>query len=305
MTKPHAAETAIESLRQDLLGTGYLADQSMLTVLYLATKLHRPVLLEGEAGVGKTALAKALSEARSSPLYRVQCYEGIEQSAVLYEWNYPRQMLEMRRAALDPSSGNTIQLDDLYRREFLIARPLLHALEYEGDEPPVLLIDELDRADAAFEAFLLEFLGESQVTIPEFGTIRARALPQIIITSNRTRELHDALKRRCLYHWLDYPELAREKAILALKVPDLGEKLALQLAQFIAGLRRIELLKAPGIAEVIDWAEALLALSVTELDSKTITQTLGVVLKHQDDIEQLRSMELTAMLEQERVSTHG
>jgi len=278
--------TSIDETRELLRGGGYIAGRDLATSLFLALKLQRPLFLEGEAGVGKTEIAKVLSRALGRDLLRLQCYEGLDVSSAVYEWNYPRQMMAIRLAE---AADKSPEAKDIYTDEYLTKRPLLAALEPHASGPPVLLIDELDRTDEPFEAFLLEILSEYQITIPELGTIKAAEPPIVIITSNRTREVHDALKRRCLYHWVDYPSVERERAILKARVPDAGEKLGAQIVHFVQTLRGMELFKAPGIAETLDWSQALLALGAKELDVETVDSTLGVVLKYQDDIAQTRS----------------
>ncbi|MFO1188750.1 MAG: MoxR family ATPase [Alphaproteobacteria bacterium] len=282
----------------DLLGrAGYVADRGIATAVFLALALKRPLFLEGEAGVGKTELAKVLSSSLGRRLIRLQCYEGLDIAQAAYEWNYTRQMLEIRLAE---STGeiNREQLgSDLFSRRFLIERPLLAALEPEPfSEPPVLLIDELDRADEPFEAFLLELLADYQITIPEFGTVRAAKPPIVIITSNRTREIHDALKRRCLYLWIDYPSAEREAEIVRLRAPGAGADLRRQLVAFVQELRHMELFKAPGVAETIDWAHALAALDKTVIDAATASDSLGVLLKYQDDIARVREVGIDQLL---------
>ncbi|MEB2336390.1 MAG: MoxR family ATPase [Burkholderiales bacterium] len=260
----------------------YLASRSLATAVFLALNLGRPLLLEGEAGVGKTELAKVLARSLDVPLIRLQCYEGLDIASAAYEWNVARQMLEIRIAEAGHEASREKLLANLYSREMLIERPLLQALTQPGS--PVLLIDELDRADEPFEAFLLEVLAESQLSVPELGTIRAEHPPVVILTSNRTREIHDALKRRCLYAWVDYPDAARELDIIRRKAPGAGERLAAQVVGFVQRARRLDLFKAPGVAETIDWANALLALDTLSLDPQSVSDTLGVLLKYQDDI---------------------
>jgi MoxR-like ATPase len=266
-------------------------------------KLGRPLLLEGEAGVGKTEVAKVLAEALGRPLIRLQCYEGLDAAAALYEWNYPRQMLEIRLSELGAEPGGESGAErrerlarDIFDERFLLKRPLLRALEPSPAGAPVLLIDELDRTDEPFEAFLLEVLSEFQVTIPELGTVRAPAPPIVVVTSNRTREIHDAVKRRCLYHWIGYPDAARELEILRLRAPELSAALAEQVVAFVQRLRAADLFKLPGVAETIDWANALMALDRVALDAETVAATLGVLLKYQDDIEKLGAGAVREML---------
>ena len=267
---------------------GYISNRALSTAVYLALKIQRPLFLEGEAGVGKTELAKVLSEMLDRDLLRLQCYEGLDVASAVYEWNYPRQMLAIRLAEASGKTKEAELSQDIYGSDYLIKRPLLLALETHTAGSPVLLIDELDRTDEPFEAYLLEVLSENQITIPEVGTIRANQPPLVVITSNRTREIHDALKRRCLYHWLDYPSVTREREILKAKVPDAGEILSAQVVSFVQQLRGYELFKPPGIAETIDWTNALLTLNRSELDTVTIEETLGAVLKYQDDIVKVR-----------------
>ena len=280
LTDPAAVAAALEA-------TGYLPDEGLATAAYLALALHRPLFLEGEAGVGKTALAHALAEVTGRPLYRLQCYEGLEASSALYDWDFGRQLLHLRAAEAAHEGSDTAALEaSLYDRRFLLARPLLQALE---DSPAVLLIDEVDRADDEFEAFLLEVLSDFAITIPELGTVRAETPPLVLLTSNRTREVHDALKRRCLYHWLEHPDFTREVAILRRRLPEVTEDLARQVARATARLRELDLLKPPGVAEAMDWASALHALGARELDPDTAARTLGAVLKYREDGERVRA----------------
>jgi MoxR-like ATPase len=279
-----------------LLAAGqYVADRSLATAVLLALKLNRPLFLEGEAGVGKTEIAKVLASSLGRRLIRLQCYEGLDVAAAVYEWNYPRQMLEIRMAEATHAARETVE-NEIFSDRFLIRRPLLQALEPDPAGAPVLLIDELDRADEPFEAFLLEVLADFQVTIPELGTIRAPQPPIVVITSNRTREIHDALKRRCYYYWVDYPNAARELAILRVKVPGAAETLAREVVAFVQKLRAIELYKLPGVAETIDWTNALIALNKTVLDPATVNDTLGALLKYQDDIARIRGPESERLL---------
>ncbi|WP_417769012.1 AAA family ATPase [Stappia sp.] len=282
-------------------GEGYVGDRALATVLLLALKLKRPLFLEGEAGVGKTEIAKVLSQALGRDLIRLQCYEGLDISTAVYEWNYAAQMVEIR---VSEASGDTDR-DDLSRsvfgERFLIRRPVLQALQPSVNGAPVLLIDELDRADEAFEAFLLEVLADSQVTIPELGTIRAEEPPIVIITTNRTREIHDALKRRCLYHWVDYPDAERELEIVRRKVPGAAERLTAELVAFVQKLRTDEdLFKQPGVAETLDWATALTELNEIALDPDMVSDTLGVLLKYQDDIDRVRGSRARQMIDEIR-----
>ncbi|MGX1479549.1 UNVERIFIED_CONTAM: MoxR-like ATPase [Streptomyces canus] len=276
-----------EEVRARLEETGYLVDDGLAVACFLALRLHRPLFCEGDAGVGKTALAAALAEALGAPLIRLQCHEGIDASQALYDWDFPRQLLHLRAA----EAAGTVDADrlegELYDRRFLIARPLLRALE---TCPSVLLIDEIDRADDEFEAFLLELLSEFSVTIPELGTVRARVPPVVVLTSNRTREVHDALKRRCLYHWFGHPDFARELAIVRRRLPGVSQRLAEQVTALAQSLRSEDLLKPPGVAETIDWAEALDALGAREVDAELAMATLGSVLKYREDAERARGL---------------
>lgn len=276
-----------EEVRARLEETGYLVDDGLAVACFLALRLHRPLFCEGDAGVGKTALAAALAEALGAPLIRLQCHEGIDASQALYDWDFPRQLLHLRAAEAAGAVDADRLEGELYDRRFLIARPLLRALE---TCPAVLLIDEIDRADDEFEAFLLELLSEFAVTIPELGTVRARVPPVVVLTSNRTREVHDALKRRCLYHWFDHPDFARELAIVRRRLPGVSEKLAEQVTALVQTLRSEDLLKPPGVAETIDWAEALDALGAREVDAELALATLGSVLKYREDAERARGL---------------
>jgi len=282
-----------EDVGRDLLREGYLADEGLATAIFLALRLGRPLFLEGEPGVGKTEVAKVLARITGGELLRLQCYEGIDAAQALYEWDYARQMLHLRVAeatgALSGGATNEVE-SQLYSERFLIRRPLLRALEASIDGvPPVLLIDELDRADDEFEAFLLEILADSAVTIPELGTIRAEVPPVVVITSNRTRDVHDALKRRCLYHWVDHPTFEREVAIVRLRVPEVDDVLARQASAAVAELRERGLYKPPGVAETIDWVQALQAIGRAALDDASVDATLGTVVKHREDLERVRS----------------
>lgn len=286
-----------------LTSQGYVADRGLATVLYLSLALGRPLFLEGEAGVGKTEIAKVLSLALGRRLVRLQCYEGLDISSAVYEWNFPRQMMEIRLAEAAGNKSKDALSDNLFSDEFLIKRPLLQALTVEEDEePPILLIDELDRTDEPFEAFLLEVLSDFQISIPEMGTIKAEKPPIVIITSNRTREIHDALKRRCFYHWVDYPDPEREMAIVRAKAPAASESLATELVSFVQELRKQDLYKKPGVAETLDWADALVQLDYVAIDPQAIQDTLGVVLKYQDDIEKIRGSEAALILEEVRTA---
>ncbi|MFD2181201.1 AAA family ATPase [Rhodoplanes azumiensis] len=285
---------------QSLLATAdYLADRSLATVLFLALRMRRPIFLEGEAGVGKTEIAKVLSATLGRKLIRLQCYEGLDVGSAVYEWNYAAQMIAIRLAEAEGTVDRARLTHDIFSEDFLIKRPLLQALEPDTGGAPVLLIDELDRTDEAFEAFLLEVLADFQVTVPEMGTVKAAAPPIVVITSNRTREIHDALKRRCLYHWVDYPSAEREVAIVRTKVPGISATLSEEIVRFVQALRREDLFKAPGVAETLDWAGALTELDAVALDPATVSDTLGVLLKYQDDIARLqgsRAGELIAAL---------
>ncbi len=269
-------------LHERLDAVGYLADDGMATALFCAVRLPQPLLLEGEAGVGKTEAAKALAAVLDTPLIRLQCYEGIDAAEALYEWNFPRQLLEIRVAE---AGGSALTERDLFTREYLIPRPLLQAVDHPGPRPAVLLVDEIDRADDEFEAFLFELLAESAVTIPELGTILATHPPVVVLTSNRTRDLHDALKRRCLYHWLDYPDLARTAEIIRRRVPSASTELATQVAAAVGRLRSLDVQKLPGVAEAIDWAQALRLLGVSDLDGPAVSATAGSVLKYREDVD--------------------
>lgn len=298
---------SIEETLTLLAEHNYLADRSLATTLYLSLKMGKPLFLEGEAGVGKTEIAKVLAAGLNRPLVRLQCYEGLDVSSAVYEWNYPRQMIEIRLA--EASADGALAKDSLsanvFSPEFLIERPLLQALRADDRGAPVLLIDELDRTDEPFEAFLLELLSDFQITIPEIGTIKAEEPPLVIITSNRTREIHDALKRRCLYHWVDYPDAARELAIVGRKLPDLSAALSEQLVAFVQRLREEDLFKLPGIAETLDWAEALVQLDRVALDNELVDDTLGTLLKYQDDIARIRGSESARLLEEIKLELSG
>jgi len=277
---------------------GYIADRSLATVLYLALRMGRPLFVEGEAGVGKTEIAKVLAQTLGRKLIRLQCYEGLDISAAVYEWNYGAQMIAIRLAEAEGEGDRERIEHDVFSERFLIKRPLLQALEPDPDGPPVLLIDEIDRTDEAFEAFLLEVLADFQVTIPELGTIKAPHPPIVVVTSNRTREVHDALKRRCLYHWVGYPSAERELKILRTKVPGIAKKLSEQVVAFVQALRKEDLFKVPGVAETLDWASALTELDVVALDPATVSDTLGALLKYQDDIARLDQSKVKALLDE-------
>jgi MoxR-like ATPase len=277
----------IESVQQSLLDHYYVANRGLATVIFLSIKLGKPLFLEGEAGVGKTEVAKVLASVLDTRLIRLQCYEGLDVHNAVYEWDYARQILHLR--LLEASAAMRTEMErDLYSREFLLARPLLQAIEHDEKKVPVLLIDEIDRADEEFESFLLEIFSDFQITIPEIGTIYAEQPPFVVITSNRTREVHDALKRRCLYQWIDYPSFETEYQILEMKVPGLSEKLSYQIVSAVQGLRQADLFKPPGVAETLDWARALLAIDQAELDEQVINDTLGVLLKYHDDVQSVQ-----------------
>lgn len=291
---------SIEATQAMLSAGGYVSDRALATVLFLSLRLNRPLFLEGEAGVGKTEIAKVLAEQLGRKLIRLQCYEGLDVASAVYEWNYAAQMVEIRAAEAAGSVDRERLVDDVFSERFLIRRPLLQALEAGPGGPPVLLIDELDRADEAFEAYLLEVLADNQVTVPELGTIRAAAPPIVVVTTNRTREIHDALKRRCLYHWLDYPDSARELQIVRSKVPGAGERLSREVVAFVQSLRREELFKSPGVAETLDWAAALVELDQGTLEPDMVSDTLGVLLKYQDDIARIDGSRVSALVEAAR-----
>jgi len=276
---------SIDQVLQGLEDRGYIADRSLATSIFLALKLEKPLLLEGEAGVGKTEVAKVLAELLDTELIRLQGYEGIDVSHAVYEWNYARQIMAIR---LSEATDRTSEPPDVFGPDFLIKRPLLLALDAPGDTPSILLLDELDRVDDEFEAFLLEVLSDFQVSIPEIGTIRASVKPIVIITSNRTRDLHDALKRRCLYHWIDYPSFEKELAIIASRVPEAADRLSRQVVDFVHGLREIDLYKVPGVAETLDWTRALMTLGCEKLDPDIVEDTLGVLLKNEEDVTRTR-----------------
>ena len=289
---------SIDATLDLLAGADYLADRSLATVLFLALKMGRPIFLEGEAGVGKTEIGKVLASTLGRRLIRLQCYEGLDVAAAVYEWNYAAQMIAIRIAEAGGEGDRDRLTHDVFSERFLVKRPLLQALEPDPAGPPVLLIDELDRSDEAFEAFLLEVLADYQITIPELGTVKADHPPIVVITSNRTREIHDALKRRCLYHWVGYPSAARELEIVRAKVPGIGKKLSQQLVGFVQTLREQDLFKSPGVAETLDWATALSELDTVALDPATVSDTLGVLLKYQDDIARLEGGKVKELLDQ-------
>jgi len=279
----------------------YFADRRLATSVFLALKMSRPLFLEGEAGVGKTEVAKVIARALERELVRLQCYEGLDTASAVYEWNYPRQMIEIRLAEAHGKVDRDALATDIFAERFLIRRPILQALDPSGGAAPVLLIDELDRTDEPFEAYLLEVLAEYQVTIPELGAVKASSPPIVVITSNRTREIHDAIKRRCLYHWVDYPSPQRELAIVQRKVPGVAPKLSREVVAFTQRLRAMDLFKAPGIAETLDWAEALVALDRLTLDPETVSSTLGALLKYQDDIGSLTPEVASQLIEEARL----
>ncbi len=298
MTEPIPAspDQTLELLRRG----DYVADRSLATALYLALSLGRPLFVEGEAGVGKTEISKVLARTLDRSLLRLQCYEGLDVASAVYEWDYPRQMIEIRLAEAAGDRDRDTLTEDIFSERFLIKRPLLQALRPHVDGPPVLLIDEIDRTDEPFEAYLLEVLSDFQITIPEIGTIKAVQRPIVIITSNRTREIHDALKRRCFYYWVDYPTADRELEILRVRAPGLPEALSAQLVGFVQKLRQIDLFKLPGVAETIDWAEALVQLDRAELDAATVDDTLGILLKYQDDVARIQGSEASRILTEVR-----
>ncbi|WP_298969851.1 MoxR family ATPase [uncultured Roseobacter sp.] len=292
----------IDAVQQMLSDQGYVCDRSLGTVVFLALRLGRPLFLEGEAGVGKTEIAKALSTGLGRRLIRLQCYEGLDASSAVYEWNFPAQMVAIRTAEAAGDTSRTALQTELFSDDYLIERPLLEAMRPDENGAPVLLIDELDRTDEPFEAFLLEALSDFQVTIPELGTIKAPEPPIVILTSNRTREVHDALKRRCLYHWVDYPDFDREMDILQARAPEAAEALSREVVAFVQQLRTEDLFKKPGVAETIDWAKCLLALDAITLSPEVIADTLGAILKYQDDIQKLQGSEAKRILDQVKAS---
>jgi len=302
MTAKRGVPQSIEETMDLLRGADYVADRALATVLFLSLKMKRPLFLEGEAGVGKTEIAKVLASALGRRLIRLQCYEGLDVSSAVYEWNYAAQMIEIR---MDEAAGLTdrdLMERNVFSERYLIRRPVLEALSGLPGEAPVFLIDELDRTDEAFEAFLLEILSDYQVTVPEIGTIKAAEPPIVIVTTNRTREIHDALKRRCLYHWVDYPTAARELEIVHRKVPQANRRLSAEVVAFVQKLREIDLFKAPGVAETIDWAGALTELDKVALDPETVSDTIGVLLKYQDDIARISSGEGRRILDEVKAS---
>lgn len=304
---PVAAEFAVESpeaLARRLQGAGYLIPRSLATSAFLALRMGKPLLLEGDPGVGKTELALALSRAFGAELVRLQCYEGLDMAQAAYEWNYPRQLLQIRLAEARGESGKAA-VQDLFREDFLLARPLLHALDASAEGPVILLIDELDRADEPFEAFLLEFLADFQLSIPELGTRRALRRPPVIITSNRTREIHDAIRRRCLYAMVDYPSAERELAIILSHLPGIDRRLAEEVTAFVSELRAMQLFKRPGVAETVDWCTALYHMNKTSLDPETVQETVGALLKYEDDIERADPETVAQLIGQARSRVAG
>ena len=289
---------SIDEVEKGLRGDLYISDRSLATSIFLSLKLNKPLFLEGEAGVGKTEVAKVLSNFLGRRLIRLQCYEGLDLNTAVYEWNYSRQMLQIRLLEAAGTLDQHSIAENIFGKDFLLKRPLLNAIDNEDDLPPVLLVDELDRADEEFEAFLLEILSDFQISIPEIGTIKATKPPVVLITSNRTREIHDALKRRCLYYWIDYPSFEKEYQIVLAKVPEAPERLAKQVVSFIQGLRQEDLYKKPGVAETLDWIASLVALDQQELGENVIEDTLGVLLKYHDDIEQIRGSSAKNILAQ-------
>ena len=290
---------SIDDLQQALAANQYVADRPLATAIFLALRLQKPLLLEGEAGVGKTEVAKTLAAMTGRRLIRLQCYEGLDVNTTIYEWNYTRQMLQIRLLESAGATNAHQAMHEIFGPEFLIKRPLLQAIEASAGEaqPPILLIDELDRADEEFEAFLLELLSDWQISIPEIGTIRAEQPPTVILTSNRTREVHDALKRRCLFYWIDYPSLDKEQQIVAAKVPGASDRLSRQVTAFVQELRKLDLYKLPGVAETLDWTQALVALDAQELTVGAVEDTLGAILKYQDDINQVRAGAVKSLVE--------
>jgi len=287
--------TSIEDIEEQFATQGYITDRMLATTVYLSTVLGKPIFLEGEPGVGKTEIAKVMAQVLGAELIRLQCYEGLDTYTALYEWNYPRQMLEVRLQEARGVEKEQIGRD-IFSEEFLLKRPLLSAIQAGGQVPPVLLIDEVDRSDEEFEAFLLEVLSDFQITIPEIGTIKAKQRPLVVLTSNRTRELHDALKRRCLYHWIDYPSFKKEMEIINARVPGIRERLSGQICRFMELIRQEDLYKRPGIAETIDWAKALLALSADELDPDVVYATMGCILKFKGDMEKVQEANLKQLV---------
>jgi MoxR-like ATPase len=300
-----ALPKSIDETQELLNSTGYVCARALATVVFLSLKLGKPLFLEGEAGVGKTEIAKALAEALGRRLIRLQCYEGLDAAQAVYDWNYPAQMIEIRLAEADGTANRDRLASELFSERFLTRRPLLEAMEPQPGGPPVLLIDELDRTDEPFEAFLLEALSDFQVTVPELGTIKAEVPPIVIVTSNRTREIHDALKRRCLYHWVDYPDAERELAILEARAPEVSRKLSEEVVAFVQRLRTEDLFKRPGVAETIDWAKCLVALDALTLDPQTVSDTLGALLKYQDDIARFQGSQAKRVLDEVKQAMAG
>ncbi len=287
--------TDVEHVQDSFRKLDYISDRTLATTLFLATKLEKPLFLEGEAGVGKTELAKVLASAMDTELIRLQCYEGLDASSALYEWNYAKQLLHIKMEEGRDSDAKKIE-KDIFSEEYLIERPLLRALLHSKEKPVVLLIDEIDRSDEEFEAFLLEILSDYQITIPEMGTVKAASKPLVVLTSNRTREIHDALKRRCLYLWVDYPSFEKEVEIITTKVPGITDRLAEQISRFMTQARQMDFYKRPGVAESLDWAQALLALHRNELDADAVRETIGCILKYQDDIKRIQNDGLDSMV---------
>lgn len=299
----NAKKFTIEKIQEALRKQQYICDRSLATVIYLSITMGKPVLLEGEAGVGKTEIAKVLADVMETKLIRLQCYEGLDANTALYEWNYPKQMLRIKLEEVSRGDRETVETE-IFTEEYLVKRPLLEAIQSDGSTPPVLLIDEIDRADMEFEAFLLEVLSDFQITIPEIGTIRAKLRPYVFLTSNRTREIHDALKRRCLYHWIDYPAFEKEYEIVMTKFPQVRDHLAKQICAFMQRVRQMNFYKRPGVAETLDWASALITLNRQVLDEKALEETMGCIFKYREDLHHLREelsgkrLELDQMLKE-------
>lgn len=299
----NAKKLTIEKIQEALRKQQYICDRSLATVIYLSITMGKPVLLEGEAGVGKTEIAKVLAAVMETKLIRLQCYEGLDANTALYEWNYPKQMLRIKLEEVSRGNRDVVETE-IFTEEYLVKRPLLEAIQSDGSTPPVLLIDEIDRADMEFEAFLLEVLSDFQITIPEIGTIRAKLRPYVFLTSNRTREIHDALKRRCLYHWIDYPAFDKEYEIVMTKFPQVRDHLAKQICAFMQRVRQMNFYKRPGVAETLDWASALITLNRQELDEKALEETMGCIFKYREDLHHLREelsgkrLELDQMLKE-------
>lgn len=296
MTTSHTLPASVEEVQELLRGQRYIGDRGLALTIFLALKLHRPLFLEGEAGVGKTEIARALASGLGADLIRLQCYEGLDVTHAVYEWNYARQLLEVRLREAAGNASLQALSDSVFSDAFLIKRPLLQAIDPSRATPPVLLIDELDRADEEFEGFLLEFLADFQITVPELGTFQAAKPPVVVITSNRTREVHDALKRRCLYFWIDYPDFQKELQIITTKVPEAPRRLTEQVTAFVQELRQAELFKVPGVAETLDWVAALVALNQKELDAKVVEETLGALLKYREDLQTVRGQVIQGLL---------